>query len=287
MISKKGKMKKWSGHYCLKYSTYCFSQHCPNSPSQLELLQMLSLQLSAARLVSAKRQLCSVFCSKNNRCHQKSPISASAPESKCIYFFLHLQRYMQVFRDWKKAFCRFTNLDKPSSLQRSEGNCLCIKTLWKELLNKSPSLSRTRHRSVLALLWEQFASLLALKSRVSLGTDACTCPLSVTCSSSHLTQKFQHAGSFCSANEPHFRSTFSHLPNYNFGLSIFSHSWKKHPIVSLFCCGSAESQVWPAAIKSTASRDHTRQRENSWREDKSHCGPWSFPFHGTEETHRN
>lgn len=84
----------------------------------------------------------------------------------------------------------------------------------------------------------------------------------------------------CSANEPRFWSTFSHLPSCNLGLSIFSHSWKKHPIVSLFCCGSEESQVWPAAVKA-------QPEQSSWREDKSHCGPWSFPFHGTEETHKN
>lgn len=287
MISEKGKMKKWSGHYCLKYSTYCISQHCPNSPSQPELLQMLVFSSLQPGLSVLKGNCAQSFVQRTTDVTKNLLSLHQLQKAGAFFFSCTCNGYMQVFRDWKKAFCRFTNLDKPSSLQRSEGNCLCIKTLWKELLNKSPSLSRTRHGSVLALFWEQFASLLALKSRVSLGTDACTRPLSVTCSSSHLTQKFQHAGSFCSANEPHFRSTFSHLPNYNFGLSIFSHSWKKHPIVSLFCCGSAESQVWPAAIKSTASRDHTRQRENSWHEDKSPCGPWSFPFHGTEETHRN
>lgn len=64
----------------------------------------------------------------------------------------------------EKTFCKFFQLDKSWSLQRTEGNGLCTKTLWKELLNKFLSITRTRHRSLLALFCKQSASLLlALK----------------------------------------------------------------------------------------------------------------------------
>lgn len=233
-------------HYYLKYSTYYISQQCPNSPSQLELLQILVCSSLQPGLVL-----------KGNPAHSfvqrttditNSPISLhQLLKAGAFIFSCTYNDTCKRAGTGKKHFANFTDLDKPCSLQRTKGSGLCIKTLWKELLNKFLPLTRTRHRPVLALFWEQFAPLLALKSRVSLGTDVCMCPLSLPCSSTHLTQKFPAC--WKTSAVPCFWSTFSHLPSCNLDLSIFSHSWKKHPIVSLFCSGSAESQLWPAAIK--------------------------------------
>lgn len=81
----------------------------------------------------------------------------------------------------------------------------------------------------------------------------CRClhsPLSVTCSSTHLTQKFPTCQKTSSVpmsltSDPHFPICLAAILAYPFSPT----HGKKHPIVCLFCCGSAESQVWPAAIK--------------------------------------
>lgn len=146
-------------------------------------------------------------------------------------FFLHLQWYMQACRDWKKAFCKFYRFRKTLLLANS-----CLSPGQGTDQSWLCSENNLHHY----LPWNRMY------------------PLVQTSAQSLISNWFFHSSdtefsnmpeNFCSANEPRFWSVFSHLPSCNFGLSIFSHSWKKHPIVCLFCSGSTESQVWRAAIK--------------------------------------
>lgn len=87
--------------------------------------------------------------------------------SLCISFRKQVDLFFPVLamihvsvQGLEKTFCKLYQIDKSWSLQRTEGNSLCTKTLWKEVLNKFLSLTRTRHRSVLALFCKQSALLL-------------------------------------------------------------------------------------------------------------------------------
>lgn len=173
MISEKGKMKKWSGHYYLKYSTYYISQHCPQSPSQPELLQMLVCSSLQPGLSVLKGNCAHSFVQRTTHVTNNLISLHQLVKTGAFIFSCTCNDTCKCAETGKMHFANFTDLDKPCSLQRTKGNSLCIKTLWKELLNKFLFLTRTRHTSVLALLWEQFASLFALRLRVSLGTDVC------------------------------------------------------------------------------------------------------------------
>lgn len=92
---------------------------------------------------------------------------------------------------------------------------------------------------------------------MSLVTDVYLCPWSVTCSSSHLTQKFPICcGWKTSANEWHSKSTSSLLPSSIFGLPVCFHSWTKLPIIFLLWKWT-EFQVSPAAWLRTQLAEST------------------------------
>lgn len=145
-------MKKLSGHYYLQYSTYYISQHSPNSSSQLELLQMLVCSSLQPGLSVFQGNCDHPFVQRttdvtNNLISLHQLLKAGA-----FIFSCTCNDTCKCAGTGKMHFANFTDLDKCCSLQRTKGNCLCIKTLRKELLNKFLSLTRTRHRSALALL---------------------------------------------------------------------------------------------------------------------------------------
>lgn len=221
-------------------------------PSPVWTVANVSLQLSVAR--PAQRQLCSFFCSKNKMSPIVQYLCISSWKQVHLFFPALAMIHARMQGLEKKAFCKFYWFRQTCSLQRTKGSSLCIKTLWKELLNKFLSLTRTRHRPVLALFWEQFASLLALKSRVSLGTDVCMCPLSLTCSSTHLAQKFPacwktSAVPMSLTSDPHFPICLAAILSYPFSPT--------HGKNTQFPCFAVEVQS--PSYKSTANRDHTRQ----------------------------
>lgn len=107
------------------------------------------------------------------------------------------------------------------------------------------------------------------------------CPLSVTCSSSHLTQDFPT----CWKNlQCQWASLLIH---------IFPSAWLQFWLIHFLPLMEKNTQLFPCfAVEVQSPRcellllKHSQQRPHqSWHEDKFHCGPWSF--HGTEETHKN